>query len=131
MYTIRVVVAKNRLYLTLKGKVDVAELRAWSAEVLAEAEKLKPGFGVVPDILECYPTTEEGRQIIQATQLKAKEMGMGHVVRITSAANAITANQWQRSSRNVGYIAAEAASVEAADKLLDELAELEKQSDQM
>jgi predicted transcriptional regulator len=33
----------------------------------------------------------------------------------------VTANQWQRSSRNVGYAAAEAGSVAEAEKLLDEI----------
>jgi hypothetical protein len=121
MYKNHVNVVKNRAYLMLKGKVDVPELQAWSANLIAELKKLKTGFGVVSDILECQPATEEGRQIVQDTQRKAKEMGMGHVVRITKGANAITANQWQRSSRAVGYTAAEAASVDEADKLLDEM----------
>ena len=114
-------VIKNRLYLTLKGKAEVKELQAWSDNLLVEAKKLKAGFGVISDILECQPTTEEGRLIIQTTQLKAKEMGMGNVVRITKGANAITSNQWQRSSRAVGYVALEAGSVDEADKMLDEL----------
>ena len=121
MYTNHASVLKNRLYLTLKGKVDVTELRAWSADLLAEARKLKPGFTTVSDILECEPTTEEGRRIVQETQAQAKALGMGHVVRITRGANPVTANQWQRSSRAVGYTASEASSVEEADKLLDEL----------
>ncbi len=112
---------KNRLVTTVKGSVDIAELRAWSANLLAELKKLKPGFEVISDILDCQPTTEEGRLIIQDTQRKAKEMGMGNVVRITKGGNMITSNQWQRSSRAVGYVALEAASVQEADKLLDAL----------
>ena len=121
MYKNHANLAKNRLYITLKGKADVPELQAWSDNLLAEAKKLKAGFGVISDILECQPTTEDGRQIIQTTQKKAKDLGMGHVVRITQGANAITANQWQRSSRAVGYVAGEAGSVEAADKMIDEM----------
>ena len=52
---------------------------------------------------------------------QAKALGMGRVVRITKGANPITANQWQRSSRAVGYTALEAGSVGEADQLLDEL----------
>jgi hypothetical protein len=122
MYKNVALLAKNRLHITLKGKAEVAELQAWSANLLAEAKKLKPGFTVVSDILECEPTTEEGRLIVQTTQQQAKALGMGQVIRITKGANPITANQWQRSSRSVGYTALEAASVPEADKLLDEMA---------
>ncbi len=121
MYKNQVNIARNRAYLTLKGRVGVEELRAWADNLVGELGKLKPGFSVISDIQDCEPTTEEGRLVIQEVQRKAKEMGMGHVVRITRAANAITANQWQRSSRVVGYMAANAASVEAADKMLDEM----------
>jgi hypothetical protein len=121
MYKNQANLFKNRLYLTLKGKPDVQELQAWSDNLLGEAKKLKNGFGVISDILESQPTTEEGRQIIQTTQRKAKELGMGNVVRITVGANAVTVNQWQRSSRAIGYAALEAGSVAEADKLLDEI----------
>ena len=114
MYNTRINALKNCAYLTLKGRLEVTELKQWSASMLAELKKLKPGFGVVSDILECQPTDEEGRLIIQETQRKAKEMGMGNVVRITKGANPVTANQWQRSSRSIGYTAADAASVEDA-----------------
>ena len=121
MYKNQAQLAKNRLYLVLKGKADLAELQAWSDDLLTEARKLKPGFSVVSDILNVEPTTEEGRLIIQDTQKKAKALGMGNVVRLTKGANPITANQWQRSSRAVGYVALEAATIEEADRLLDQL----------
>jgi hypothetical protein len=121
LYKNQVNLLKNRAYLTLKGKVEVGELKEWSANLLLDLKKLKTGFSVVSDILECQPTTEEGRLIIQDTQRKAKDMGMGNVVRITKGANPITANQWQRSSRSVGYSAGEASTVADADKLLDEM----------
>ena len=44
---------------------------------------------------------------------------MGNVVRIT--ANVVTALQWQRSSRAIGYSAAEAKTIAEAEKLLDEM----------
>jgi hypothetical protein len=121
MYKNQADIAKNRMYLTLKGKAEVEELNDWSRDLLSQLKKLKPGFGVISDILECHPTTEEGRMIIQDTQKKAKEMGMGHVVRITQSNNVVTAMQWQRSSRAVGYTAAESKTVAEADKLLDEM----------
>ncbi len=112
---------KNRMHLMLKGRIDVAEMQAWSDDLIAGLKKLKPGFSVISEILECQPTTEEGRQILVETQRKAKELGMGNVVRIARITNAVTANQWQRSSRSIGYSAMEAPSVEEAESILDEL----------
>jgi predicted glycoside hydrolase/deacetylase ChbG (UPF0249 family) len=121
MYKNQANIAKNRMVLTLKGKTEVDELNAWSKDLLAQLKKLKPGFGVISDIMDCHPTTEEGRMIIQDTQKKAKEMGMGHVVRITQSSNVVTALQWQRSSRAIGYTAAEAKTIAEAEALLDEM----------
>ncbi len=40
----------------------------------------------------------------------------------------VTAHQWQRSSRSVGYSAMEANSIEAAEKLLDEVEKVQIKS---
>ena len=50
MYKNNANIAKNRLYLTLKGKTDAGELQDWSDNLVAEAKKLKSGFGVISDI---------------------------------------------------------------------------------
>ncbi len=112
---------KNRMHLMLKGKIDLNEMNAWSADLLSQLKRLKPGFSVISEIAECQPTTEDGRQVLINTQKSAKEMGMGHVIRIIKDSNFVTANQWQRSSRAVGYAAMEAESVDAAIKLLDQM----------
>lgn len=116
--------AKNRMHLLLKGRVELDEMQAWSDDLISQLKKLKPGFSVISEIAECQPTTEEGRRVLIETQRKAKEIGMGHVVRIIKNSNFVTAHQWQRSSRSVGYSAMEADSIEAAAKLLDEVEKL-------
>ncbi len=120
MYFNNLDLAKNRMHLKVDGKVDVAEMQAWSNDLLTKLKKLKPGFSVISEILNFQPTTEEGRRILIETQRKAKEIGMGHVVRIVKNTNFVAAAQWQRSSRSIGYVAMEAESLEAAEKLLDE-----------
>ena len=112
---------KNRMHLKIEGKVDVNEIKEWSSDLLSKLARLRKGFSVISEIAECRPTTEEGRQILVETQRKAKELGMGHVVRIVKSTNAVTANQWQRSSRSIGYSAMEAESLVAAEKLLNEI----------
>ena len=111
--------AKNRLHLLLEGKIEKAEMILWSDDLLSKLKKLRPGFTVISEILNCQPATEEVRQILLETQKKVKELGLGDAVRIVAKNNYVTAAQWQRSSRSVGYIAKEAESVEAAEKLLD------------
>lgn len=120
MYNNQLNFAKNRMHLKVEGKVDVAEMQQWSDDLLSKLKKLKPGFGVISEILNCQPTSEEGRQILVDTQRKAKEIGMGHVVRIVKSTNFVAAAQWQRSSRSVGYTALEADSIEAANIILDD-----------
>ena len=126
MYKNRINLAKNRMVLILQGMTELSELQAWSNDLLSQLKNLKPGFGVISDIMECRPTTERGRLLIQETQRMAKEIGMGHVVRVVKSSNAVTANQWQRSSRLVGYLAAEAGSITEAEKLLDDLEKKEQ-----
>ena len=121
MYKNQSNLVKNRMHLKVEGKVDVDEMQAWSNDLLTKLKSLKPGFSVISEILNFQPTTEEGRQILIDTQRKAKEIGMGHVVRIVKSSNFVAAAQWQRSSRSVGYVAMEAESLEAAEKLLDEV----------
>ena len=119
MYKTPINIVKNRAYLELRGKLSETDLQTWADDAVVQFRRLKTGFSVVSDILDCEPASEAGRQIIQTLQRAAKEMGMGAVVRITKGANPVTANQWQRSSRAVGYTAQEAASIAEADALLD------------
>ena len=121
MYNNQLNFSKNRMHLMLEGKVEAAELKAWSDDLLSKLKRLKPGFSVISEILNCQPATEEVRQMLADTQKKVKELGLGNAVRIVSKDNYVTANQWQRSSRSVGYVAMEAESVQAAEKLLDEM----------
>jgi len=116
---------KNWFYITVKGKLTLAEAMALQDKTIAEAKKLKPGFGSISDISQIIPADEATRVIIQDTMMKVKGLGMGHVVRITNSENFITANQWRRSSRVVGYEASEAPNREEAEKLL---AKMEKGS---
>jgi len=121
MYKNQLNFAKNRLHLLLEGRIEKEEMTAWSEDLISKLKKLRTGFGVISEILNCQPATEEVRQILVSTQAKAKEIGMGNVVRIVANNNYVTAAQWQRSSRSIGYVAMEAKNVEAAEKLLDDM----------
>jgi len=119
MFEIHATPQKNRLYVTVRGKMDIAELQAATNKIKEEARRLKSGFGVVSDIQEFIPLTEEVRQAMQNTMKVIRDAGMGHVVRIST--NAVVANQWQRTSRTAGYEALEAPNQAEAEKILDNL----------
>jgi hypothetical protein len=121
MYSNRADVDKNRLYVLFQGKMDVNEIRAACTNVLDEARRLKPGFGIVSDIGGSAPTNEEGRMIIQETMKALKDLGMKHTVRVIPAEASITGMQWQRTSRSAGYVADQAPTPLEAEALLDKL----------
>jgi hypothetical protein len=119
MYEIRCSIRKNRLYLTIKGKIDVDEMKLFVNATLQEAKKLQPSFGVVSDISQFIPSNEDVRSMMQNGMNCLKDMGVGRVVCVVQTENTVVANQWQRSSRAAGYVADQAASQEEAEKMLD------------
>ncbi|HPH94701.1 MAG TPA: hypothetical protein PKW33_09305 [Anaerolineaceae bacterium] len=121
MHEVKVNTNKNRLYLTIKGRYTVPEITEVATLITGEAKKLKANFGIVSDISEFVPASEEVRLIMQDTMKKLKDMGLGHVVRVIKSDAVVAANQWQRTSRAAGYTADQAETVAEADKKLDEL----------
>ncbi|HUX62074.1 MAG TPA: hypothetical protein VMV32_12230 [Ignavibacteriaceae bacterium] len=53
MYKNQLNFGKNRLHLLLKGKIEKPEMTAWSDDLIAKFKKLKPGFSVISEILNC------------------------------------------------------------------------------
>ncbi len=121
MYKNRADVIKNRLYVTFKGKMELDEIKIACANAHQEARRLRAGFGVISDVSEFFPATEDGRLAMQQTMKTLNEMGMGEVVRIVPSNAQVAGNQWQRTSRAVGYVAHQVPTLAEAEKLLDNL----------
>jgi hypothetical protein len=113
--------SKNRLYVNFFGKMETDEIRKACNNALDETKKLKPGFGIISDISTFVPTSEEGRLEMQGAMKKLKEMGASHVVRIVTAGATVTALQWQRTSRSIGYEADQAPSLPEAEAMMDKI----------
>lgn len=126
MYKNRYDLKKNRLYISFQGKIDKDEIISGSNEVLGFAKLLRPGFGVISDISEFIPTSEEGRLVMQDSMKTLLEMGMTHVVRVVPQNKKVSGFQWQRTSMSVGYKALEVSAFEEAEKALDEIEHNEK-----
>jgi len=123
MHEVRCNHIENQLIFTLKGKLDAAEIKTACVLLLSNARKLQPGFIKITDIREMEPAPEEGRLELQNTMRTLIDAGLGAAIRIISDAYVITANQFQRTSRQAGYTAMEVHSLTEAERAIDKLME--------
>jgi hypothetical protein len=121
MFDIRTNFFENKLLFFAKGKLDEIECRAMGEALLKNARKLQAGFILISDIHELDPLPEEGRLELQKTMQGLVEAGMGAEIRVISDKAIITANQFQRTSRSVGYTASEVRTIQEAEQLVDQL----------
>jgi hypothetical protein len=118
MQTLRVDKQKNRLYIVLSGFVDAEEMKANSDETIEVTKQLKPGFDVITDISNFKPTTPEATKHIERVQANFKAAGVRRGVRVVGE-SAITAMQFSRTGKHVGYESHNVATLAEAEKLLD------------
>ena len=108
---------RNRLYLTMAGRLDSAERQAIIKAILTEAGKLTQGFGVVSDISGLFASDQEGFKDFLRAKSGLKLKGAGLVVRVVKIP--LSRIQAERISTEAGYEAVEVSSVEEADQWLD------------
>jgi len=120
MFEVRADPDRNRLYITLAGRVDSAERQAAIKAILTEAGKLTQGFGVVSDISGLYASDQEGFKDFLRAKSGLKLKGAGPVVRVVKIP--LSRIQVERISTEAGFEATEVSSLEAADRWLDDAA---------
>ncbi len=121
MFDVRTNFFENKLLFFAKGKMDGNEVRSMCDALLKNARKLQAGFILISDIHELEPLPEEGRLELQKTMQALLDGGMGAEIRVISDKAIITANQFQRTSRSVGYTANEVRTIQEAERLVDQL----------
>lgn len=121
MFDVRTNFFENKLLFFAKGKMDGNEVRSMCDALLKNAQKLQAGFILISDIHELDPLPEEGRLELQKTMQALLDGGMGAEIRVISDKAIITANQFQRTSRSVGYTANEVRTIQEAERLVDQL----------
>lgn len=121
MFDIRCNFFEHQILVTASGKTDLNEIQSASQDLLKNAHKLGAGFVLISDIRELAPAPEEGRIQIQNTLKELLALGMAGEIRIVNGQNAVTSNQWQRTSRSIGYTAPEVKSLVEAENFLDQL----------
>jgi hypothetical protein len=119
-FEIRTDLKKNRLYVTLSGLMEDAEVTLAADATIEAVKKMMPGFAVVNDISKFRPLSQGGVQEAKRAGEFAHKMGMVATVRVVGA-SATVHNQFERASREGGYTAHTytAQSLAQAEELLD------------
>jgi hypothetical protein len=119
-YKARADVTKNRLYIVLEGFLTNVQARECADLTIAECRKLSPGFDVITDIATAQPSTGKGAEELLRAMIFLKEHGMGRAIRVMQNPKEMTLGSYQmtRKSKEAGYDANTAASVEEAEEML-------------
>ena len=120
-YEVRCAEGKNRLYVSMHGSLPPSEVRAMGQEMMGLMRSLKPGFGIITDIATFVPTSDEGRQALQAIMADVRQAGAARAVRVVPASARAAAAQMKSSSQSSGYEVREAPSLAEAEALLDQM----------
>lgn len=111
--------ARNRLYITLIGYLEAAERQEATKQVMAEAAKLEAGFDIVTDIRGLHATNKEGIRDLLRLRAALKLKGVGHIIRVVQIP--LSAIQMQRATEEAGFQSEQVATLDAANRRLDEL----------
>ena len=119
-FDIRANVVKNRLYLRLVGSMSDEDAAMVATRIIDEIGKLKPGFAIINDISGLKPASQVASDHLRRAQELSVKRGSGRVIRVVGS-QAITRMQWNRTlKQSLGKTAEEAATVEEAERMLDQ-----------
>jgi hypothetical protein len=113
-------VVRNRLYATLEGFFTADEMKKCADDTIAAAKKLRPGYCTVTDITNCKPMPPEATKEIERVQAYFRSSGARQGVRVVSA-NVLSGMQFRRTGGSAEYNSINLASLEEAERFLDEL----------
>jgi len=116
MYEVRANTVKNRLYLTLDGKMDEDEANEAATEATAAVEELDPGFDIVNDMSGFQPVSQEAAERIGEAKEIMEVNDVGTVVRVVGDSS-IGKMQFDRVGET-DYETMTAESVEEAESKL-------------
>jgi hypothetical protein len=110
---------RNRLYLRMAGFMTDDDAVRVADTIIAEVQKLKPGFAVINDIRDLKPTSQTATDQMRRAQDASAKLGNGRVIRVVGD-QVVTQIQWNRTLKAVRGTPAETAStVEEAERMLE------------
>jgi hypothetical protein len=116
---IRADIPRNRMYVRMVGFMTDDDARRVADAIIAEIQKLRPGFAVINDIRDLKPTSPTASDHMRRAQEASVKHGCGRVIRVIGE-QVITQMQWNRTLKAVRGSGAEAAaSVEEAERMLE------------
>jgi len=87
----------------MEGLFSETEAQILADVVIAEAKKLRPGFGFINDISGSQPLTEAGAKQIQRAQSFLQQQGIRCLVRICDPEHNMARLQLERKGKEAGY----------------------------
>src|SRR5262249_19045495 len=110
---------RNRLYMRLTGFMAEADARKAADAVIAEMQKLRPGFAIINDIRELKPVSPEASDQLKRTQEAAVKLGYSRAIRVVGD-QLITHLQWTRTLKAAhGHEIETAPTVDEAERMLE------------
>ena len=119
-HEIRADVMKNRLYLRLVGFMTDEQAVMVADQIIAEIQKLRPGFTVINDISGLKPASPIATEHLRRAQEASARRGHGRIIRIVGD-QALTQMQWNRTLKasSQGAAAEVATTLAEAERMLD------------
>ncbi|PIE34593.1 hypothetical protein CSA56_07325 [candidate division KSB3 bacterium] len=120
MYHVRVDRQKNRLYISIKDRIDDVEVDLVSEEIFLALDELQQGFTVITDLSDAIPVSPQVSERLQRILLALSQKGLKKAVRVVQ--NIVGAMQLKRlyEESELTYHVIQATSMEEAERILNE-----------
>ncbi|WP_436901925.1 hypothetical protein [Halovenus halobia] len=110
---------KNRLYLTLEGRLSIDEVEKAADAVIEASGTLDPGFDQVNDMSTFEPADPEALDHVERGKRGIVENGIAATCRVVSESTTGQMQFDRAGEDEEEYAVAKAESFEQAEKLLD------------
>ncbi|MCP3103303.1 hypothetical protein LZ198_30920 [Myxococcus sp. K15C18031901] len=118
MFEVEALVEKNRLVVRIWGDVDGEEARRVGDAAVGVIDRLRPDFDLLSDLQGVTALHAEALVQLRRIMEAARARGFRRVVRVVGR-SVDAALRFERTSRELGYDAYLAFSLEEAERLLD------------
>jgi len=118
VFEVEALVGKNRLVVRIWGDIDAEEARRVGDAAVSAIDRLRPDFDLLSDMKGVTTLHAEGLVQLRRIMEVSRARGFRRVVRVVGR-SVDTALRFERTSRELGYDAHLAFSLEEAERLLD------------
>lgn len=116
---VRADLKKNRLYITIAGRLNKKDLDGLYIDIRFCVADLQPGFAVINDLSECTLAALSGLPVFKKITDHLISHEVGQVIRIVDKRRIVFKQILNASARMSGYTPVYVTSLEEAEELLD------------